>query len=225
MLRHLRLAITLGALASCVGVSVATAVAVFRQGFSEMSENLPIASPGSVPPPPPSLSAEGELREIIISQDLTKAPRQRQLAIAGQLEALARARRDWRGVNDGLTPQQRKRAEENLFELLRVWFLAKADQYAALDQSRQTAFLDGLIDTALTMAQTLGPQAMSIGSTKAAAKVGGKTRSADLQAAFGQLLVEWQAKTSPEEVARGVALYVALRERAKSRAVKKEPAK
>jgi hypothetical protein len=128
-------------------------------------------------------------------------------------------------VNQDLTPQQWQRAEENLTELLRVWFLSKADQYAALERSQQNAFLDGLIDTFLAMAQSVGRQAMSSVDPKTAAKLAGKAKSAEAQAALARLLTKWQQRTTAEEMARAATLLLALQERGKLRAVKKEAPK
>src|SRR6185369_6608504 len=100
---------------------------------------------------PPS---EG-LRQLMISQDLTKEPRDQQLAIVTQIERVALAGADWRGLDRDLTPEQRHRAEENLTELLRVWFLSKADEYAALERAKRPVFADGLIDNLFALVQSV----------------------------------------------------------------------
>src|SRR6185369_11999246 len=101
----------------CIVVSLAAAVAVLRQGTiavrpadgepSGTSAGSVISAKQSSPPP-----SEG-LRQLMISQDLTKEPRDQQLAIVTQIERVALAGADWRGLDRDLTPEQRHRAEEN----------------------------------------------------------------------------------------------------------------
>ncbi len=156
---------------------------------------------------------------MLISRDLTKEPRDKRLAIALEIEQLARTGPDWRTMDQDLTPEQRRRAEENLTELLRVWFLAKADEYAALERAKRNAFVDGLIDSLFAMVPSAASQAKLEGKSKVPAKLDAKTKGAG-QATFVQFLAKWQEQTTAEEWAKAIALMMALQERGQARADK-----
>jgi hypothetical protein len=220
MVRRLRLILTAGAFVVCVVITLATAVAVFRHGvIATLPPEEALAPPSkiaiSLQPAPPAPNPE--LRRMLISQDLTKEPRDKRLAVALQIEQLARTVPDWRGMDQDLTPEERRRAEENLTELLRVWFLAKADDYAALERAKRTVFVDGLIDSLPAMVPSAFSQAKLGGAPTALPKLDAKMKGSAGQAAFAHLLTKWQDRTTAEEWAKAITLMMALQERSQVR--------
>src|SRR5689334_10725057 len=117
MLRRLRLILTTVVFASCVLVTLTTAVAVFRRGtvtpppVEEVAKETAAAEAKTGEAQPvPSVLSEEELRRLIVSEDLTKQSREARLELAKQVERLARARPDWRRLSRNVTPDQRRRA-------------------------------------------------------------------------------------------------------------------
>lgn len=220
MLRRFRQILTVVAFAVCLTVSLAAAVAVLRQGASRSAppELLPrptIAGPGV---PAVRTTPDQELR-LLVSQDLARTPRDEQLAAAVRLEQLIRTRPDWR-PDQRLTAEQLGRLQDNVIELVRVWFLWKADQFAGLKGYEQEPFLDdllGLADALLAMA----PAAGDIGAMKAKPSAfAGRPNAAG--PAFLRLLGRLQERVTPEEQAKAVSLGLALHERWQLRAKKPE---
>jgi hypothetical protein len=225
MLRRLRLLLTAAAFVGCLAISLAAAVAVFRQGFggSRPDDGLLPGPVASVPDGPTPLAADQELR-VLVSEDLSRAPRDHQLAVAARLEQVVRARRDWRPADQELSPQQFERLQENLTELLRVWFLSKADQFAAMETARRAAFLDdllGLVEALTAMAQSAPRQAASLAKVQSPTKSAAKSAGTSI---LMNLLAKFQERTTAEEQAKAIALGMALQERRQLRA-KKQPAK
>jgi hypothetical protein len=222
MLRRLRLIVTAGAFAVCLIVLLATAVTVFRQGVSASPPEEFLAPPAIVAAPGPAAAptSDQELR-MLVSQDLTRAPREYQLAVATQLEQLLRTRHDWRPpLDQEPTPEQLRRLQENLAALLRVWFLAKADQYAALRPAQRGAFLDDLlapIDALEAMARSAGRQTTLGAKARPPIKLDGQAKAAGAPI-FMNLLAKLQEGTTAEEQNKAAGLFIALAERRQLRA-------
>ncbi len=214
MSRRLRQIVTVGAFAVCLTVSLAAAVAVLRQGAGRLAPaELVRASARAGPLAEPVLPAGDQELRLLVAQDLTKAPRENQLALAMRLEQFFRTRRDWRPDQD-LNPEQLRQLQENLTELARVWFLWKADQYAMLQWSQREAFLDdllGLADAFLAMPQLAPRLAMPVAKGKPLASLAGQPKPAG--PAWWRLLAKLQERTTPEEQTNASALGMALHER------------
>ncbi len=127
---HLRNLVTMSVLAGLVLISCAAAVQVARHGFPDLKSD-----------------DHSQLREQLISMDLSQAPEETALSLARHLEQELRRGVDWQAEINALDEQQWERFEANLSVAMWAWFQDRLDAYLAcpIGEEREE-YLRGQVD-------------------------------------------------------------------------------
>lgn len=114
-MRLVRNILTYAVLVASTGVTLAAAVMSARQGL-----------------PPRTLQDYGEIVTFLATENVGDLDDQAQRRMIGRIDESLHTGYDWQTQLDALSRKERQRAMNNLFELMRLWFLDKVSTYHQL---------------------------------------------------------------------------------------------